>query len=286
MKVTVGLPVYNSESFVLDAVRSIKNQSFKDWRCIIIDDGSTDRTLDILKRNIDDRFELIVDKLNMGLVARLNQLIEMTDGEYFARMDSDDIMHPQRVAEQVRFLDARPEIDVVGSSAYLIDVNNDVYGVREVGNDFGFARLLQGSPFIHPSIMGRKTWFRNNPYNPSAHRVEDYELWLRSSDASRFANTTDPLLYYREAGLPYLKKYVVTSKGIRRYVREYGHKKFPPTSVYRSLLTSLGKQAAFVLLHHLGQEETLMRGRARKLGAFEHLHASIDLKRAIATDDE
>ena len=100
---TIGLPFFNNDKTLADAVKSILIQSYKDWELILIDDGSTDGSNDIAKKfaSIDNRIKLVSDGQNRGLIYRLNQIIDLAKGEYIARMDSDDMMMPGKLAKQM-----------------------------------------------------------------------------------------------------------------------------------------------------------------------------------------
>src|SRR5438874_1140893 len=115
-RLTIGLPVYNARLFLEDTLRSIFAQTFTDWELIAVDDGSTDGSGALLERLRDHRVRVFIEKGNRGLAARLNFIHENARGTYIARMDADDMMHPERMARQLAFLDQHPEVDVVGCS--------------------------------------------------------------------------------------------------------------------------------------------------------------------------
>jgi hypothetical protein len=113
-------------------------------------------------------------------------------------MDGDDIMHPQRLESQIRFITEHPSIDLVGTDAYLIDETDRVIGLRtcpQVSTDPW--TVARRGTFIHPSILGRRDWFRANPYSTKYSYAEDHELWIRTCDKSNFAILRERLLYYR-----------------------------------------------------------------------------------------
>ena len=202
--VTIGIPIYNAARFLRDAILSVINQTYSDWTLILLDDGSTDESLSIARSFDDERILLISDGENRGLVSRLNQLIDMCRTKYIVRMDADDIMHPKRLEYQIKIMEENPYIDVLGSNAYSIDEYNNIRGLRFVNN----ANVEPVKTFIHPSIVVKTEWFRMNKYNPICVRMEDAELWYRSLSRSQFFCVNIPLLYYREFGLNYYKKYL------------------------------------------------------------------------------
>ncbi|MBW3523437.1 MULTISPECIES: glycosyltransferase family 2 protein [unclassified Chryseobacterium] len=217
-EVTIAIPFYNAETYLELAIVSVLSQTFTDLTLLLIDDGSTDSSLKIAQKYLDDkRVKVISDGKNMNLGNRLNQIPGLAETEYLARMDADDIMHPQRIEKQLKVLKDNPNIDVLGTNAYSIDENNDVLGQRM---DFSNDALVSVTTFIHPSIMAKTDWFTNNLYDVSALRIEDSELWLRTSDKYVFMAISEPLLFYREIGDQYYKKYFKGFPGVLYMLRE------------------------------------------------------------------
>jgi len=202
-KVTIGLPVYNAEAFIGDCMRSILNQTYKDFILIIVNDGSSDKSMEIVKSFSDDRIKVIDDGENKGLPYRLNQISNITDTKYLARMDADDIMHYDRLEVQLNLLEDNNHIDVLGASAYSIDDKNVIQGLKSSDNN----ELVKVTSFIHPTIIGKTEWFKNNNYDEKAIRIEDAELWDRTKVSSTFYQINTPLLFYREFGGEYYKRY-------------------------------------------------------------------------------
>ncbi|MGZ5500902.1 MAG: glycosyltransferase family 2 protein, partial [Nitrososphaeraceae archaeon] len=125
--VSVLMPVYNAGSYFKPALVSIINQTYTNWELIIADDGCTDGCLEILTAINDPRIIVIRDSMNLGISKRLNQMIGMARGQYFARMDSDDIAHTDRLREQLCMLLENPQLDLIASRANIIN-NNVVVG--------------------------------------------------------------------------------------------------------------------------------------------------------------
>lgn len=216
--VTIAIPIYNSESYLRDAIQSCFNQTFKDWELLLMCDGSTDNSNLIVYEMacLDKRVKVIDDKSNRGLVYRLNQSINLAKGKYYARMDADDIMAVDRIQKQVAFLEANPEVDVVGSSMMLIDGENNIIGSSYMKNN---------NSFVHSSVMGKTKWFHSYLYDEKALRAEDFDLWNRTRRYSCFANIDQPLLFYRSLGMPALRKILQSYRTMQllhlRY-KEYG----------------------------------------------------------------
>ena len=164
-KVTIAMSFYNDEKTLAIAIKSILYQSYSDWNLILLDDGSTDDSLKVAREFKDSRICVYSDGINKGLAPRLNEIVHMAKGKYIARMDADDIMHPERLKLQVEYLDKHKDIDVVGTEAYSVDRHNRILGKRMMKPiPQKMADVFKGSIFIHPTIMGKITWFENNLY--------------------------------------------------------------------------------------------------------------------------
>ncbi len=200
VRLTIALPVFNAGKHLRLAVLSIAQQTFTEWELLIIDDGSTDGALDDIADICDDRIRIYRDGVNRGLAVRLNEALEMARGDFFARMDSDDVSYPERFARQLKALEADPELDLLATRAITINDDNQMTGL------FPFARTHQdicaqpwrGFHFPHPTWMGRVEWFRRHRYGvPAAYLSEDQELLLRTYRESKFATLDEILFAYR-----------------------------------------------------------------------------------------
>lgn len=219
MEVTIGLPVYNAEKYIKDCIVSILNQSYSSFKLLIVDDGSTDNSIEIIKSFNDSRIELLIDGENKGLPARLNQIANLCDSEYLVRMDSDDIMHVQRIEIQLNIMKKNPVIDVLGTNCYIINDKNNITGIRNVQQDSLSIRGV--NRFDHPTIFAKTKWFLDNPYNEAIKRAQDTELWNRTKNNSEFMETSLPLLFYREFGSSYYKKYWQNLKSKKIVLKKY-----------------------------------------------------------------
>jgi len=198
-RVSVVMSVYNGERYLVQAIDSILNQTFADFEFIIINDGSTDGSADILRAYDDPRLR-IIEQANVGLTRSLNRGIALAQGEYIARMDDDDISLPERLARQVAFLNTRPEIGVVGSACRIIDELNGREWVQRVPlSDEELSRaLIRGNPVVHTSVMMRKSVLRAvGGYNEAYPYSQDYELWVRLATHTRLANLPEVLVVHR-----------------------------------------------------------------------------------------
>jgi glycosyltransferase involved in cell wall biosynthesis len=201
--ITIGMPVYNCESTVAEAIASILNQTFKNWELIVYDDGSQDGTVSVAQRFDDPRIHIVPGKTNDGLPARLNEIVTKCNGAFFARMDGDDIAYPDRLQHQLEYLQNHAEVDLVAGSILVFRSNGVALGVRRGPATHAqiCAHPWSGIPMAHPTWMGRTEWFRRNPYNAEKVRMEDWELLFRTYQHSHFANLPEIVLGYREDAL-------------------------------------------------------------------------------------
>lgn len=200
--VSIGMPVFNCAGTVAQAISSLLNQTFSDWELHIIDDGSTDNTLEIAASFDDPRITVIRGGTNQRLPARLNQCIHKARGRFFARMDGDDVAYPHRLQRQLEFLETHPEIDLVAGWAVVFRSDGTAFGTLrgfETHEEI-WARQWMGMLMVHPTWVGKTEWFRHNNYRIGAVG-EDQDLLIRTYHKSRFATVPEVVLGYRENGL-------------------------------------------------------------------------------------
>jgi len=205
-QVSVILPVYNGEKTVERAINSILHQTYSNFEFIIINDGSTDRTLDILSSLRDNRIRFLHQE-NRGLVVSLNRGVQEAVGKYIARMDADDVALPERFERQVDFMERNPSVGVLGTAAKVI-YSDGTERIRKRPLDTSAIKknIVKICPFCHSSVMIRKKVFgKVGLYDSSKDGskkllVEDYDLWVRVIAAGYdLANLPDVLMtYYRE----------------------------------------------------------------------------------------
>lgn len=202
--ITVGIPIYNAEKYLADAIKSVLAQTFQNWELILVDDGSKDKSLEIARdfEKQDSRIRVLSDGKNKKLPARLNQIIAESKGEYIARMDADDIMFPDRLEKQYAFLKAHQEYDLHSGGLVSIDDKNNIQGYRCSDTNITKVSLQTGFPIVHPTVMAKKDWYGRNKYSLDYPRAEDFELWCRASEANdlKLFISSEPLLFYREFG--------------------------------------------------------------------------------------
>lgn len=200
--ISVLMPVYNAERYVAKAVQSILDQTYRDFEFLIIDDGSTDGSLAILREfeKLDPRIRLI-SRPNTGIVVALNEMLGLARGEFLARMDADDVAMPQRFEVQIDFFRSRPGVACVGSFVEFIDARDRLLRIENTAheNDDIQSRLLRGEcPICHPSVMMRAKAVRDvGGYRASFQPAEDRDLWLRLGERFELYNVPKRLLRYR-----------------------------------------------------------------------------------------
>lgn len=196
-RITVLMPVYNCDLYINEAIDSILNQTFTDFEFIIIDDASTDKTVDVIKTYSDKRIKLIVKPLNTGYTNSLNYGLQVAKGEYIARMDGDDISLPERFEKQVAYLEVNSDTVVCGTTFSII--GTDVVVTIPEMNEAIKLTSLRGNCIAHPSVMMRKSVFDKFAilYDFTKEPAEDYDLWVRILAIGKIYNLQDVLLRYR-----------------------------------------------------------------------------------------
>jgi glycosyltransferase involved in cell wall biosynthesis len=280
--VTIGIPFHNEEKYLNKAILSIFNQTFTNWILILIDDGSTDNSLSIAKKYLkDSRVKVLSDGLNKNLAYRLNELIDLCETKYLARMDADDIMHPDRIKIQLEILEKNPEIDVLGTNAYSIDKNDNIVGVRyKISNECNVVES-----FIHPSIIAKTEWYKQNRYDENANRMQDVKLWLYTCDKSNFRKISIPLLFYREVDGCYAKKYRNGIKVLYIFYKNETNKIFRKIWLNK-MLFCLFKSIIYSILNLFGMENVLLKRRNLKLNRDQILKVEDYIKAAIKNENQ
>ncbi len=192
------MPVYNGAKYLNEAIDSILNQTFSDFEFLIIDDCSTDQSINQVKSYNDKRIQLIVNEKNIGQSATLNKGLDLSRGEYIARMDQDDISMPERLERQSKFMKDNPEVDVVGTWLQLMGKYDEINELETKSEDIKM-NLLTNENLAHPTVMIRKRTLVKYDlnYNPAYSVAQDYDLWVRMFDFCSFANIPEALIKYR-----------------------------------------------------------------------------------------
>ncbi len=202
-KISLIMPVFNREHYLHEAVDSILQQTYPDFEFIIIDDGSQDGSLEIIRSYQDKRIRFLQNSKNLGVAKTLNLGISLAQGPFIARMDSDDISLPTRLEEQIRFMEVNSEIaacgtwvEYFGRQVPFLEKNllKEPADSESIRCSFLFNCVLK-----HPSVMIRRSVLEHGAYtyNETLDRAEDYELWVRISKHHFLANLPKVLLRYR-----------------------------------------------------------------------------------------
>lgn len=199
---SVLLPVYNCAAYVAEAVESILTQTFDDFELIVIDDGSTDSTPDVLGRLQDSRIRLYRQG-NQGLAKTLNRAISLARSALLARQDADDISLPERLEKQVTYMKANPDCGLLGTWAHIMEIDklSNRFHKHPTSDSILKYELLFNNPFVHSSVVMRKEIvIEAGGYTTDSSRQppEDYELWSKISRVSKVANLPEVHVIYRE----------------------------------------------------------------------------------------
>lgn len=202
--ISVLMGVYNCEKTLDESLRSLEAQTEDRWECIICDDGSADRTAEIVgkwQQKLPGKFIFLQNAQNIGLAATLNRCLHEASGEFIARMDGDDLCSPDRFEKELKYLDSRPDYAVVSTDMECFD-ENGVWGLRSYPDDPQPSDLVRGTPFCHAACMVRRdAILAVNGYSESDEfsRAEDYEMWVRMYEAGfRGGNIHEPLYQMRD----------------------------------------------------------------------------------------
>ncbi len=198
-RVSVLMGVHNGMPWVRAATESILAQTEGDLELIVIDDGSTDATPEILERVSDPRLRVERQK-RMGLTRSLNRALALATAPLVARLDADDLALPERLARQRAFLDAHPDVGLLGTGAREVDAEGREVGlIRPPADDAAIRRaLIRRNPFVHSSVMIRRAVLaRVGGYDETLPVAQDYDLWLRLGGITRLANLPEPLVVRR-----------------------------------------------------------------------------------------
>lgn len=197
-KISVIMSVYNGERYLKYSIDSVLNQTYGNFEFIIINDGSTDKTLELIKGYDDPRI-ILINRKNKGLVYSLNEGIDRARGEYIARQDDDDISMKDRFEIQLKLI-SNSDYAVVGGSIRIIDEKGNEKGIHgAITNDEALREesILRGA-FAHGTAFGRAGVFKEYKYDSSKWPAEDFDLWVRMQDKYKLGNTERTIYKYRE----------------------------------------------------------------------------------------
>ncbi|MFN0303985.1 MAG: glycosyltransferase family 2 protein [Burkholderiales bacterium] len=268
--VTIALSMQNSDSTIDAALRSLIAQTYSDWELVLHDDGSTDTSVERARQWRDARIRIVVNGVQRGLGARLNQTIDVARGRYFARMDADDIAYPQRLAMQVEYLEAHPAIDLIGAQMMVFADDGRPVGLHAVGESHEriCAKPYAGFYLPHPTWMGRIEWFRRWRYDERYRKGQDQELLRRSFGSSRFAGIAHPLVGYRQDRIS-IRKSWHGRMNMMRSIWALAQRERAPLRGLTGVGTQMTKGLIDTAAVTTGLERLFLRHRARPFSAEE-----------------
>lgn len=204
-RVSIIINVHNGEGYIRPAIQSILNQSFDDFELIVVNDGSTDSTADLVRNYLDPRIRLVENQTSIGIPKAINRGIGFARGEYIAHQDADDISYPLRLVRQVEFMDAHPDVAGIGTRFVIINKRGQTIHywpgdmalpVTQLGIRWA---MLFARGFLHSSFMFRRkvAWDELNGYDEDCPRVQDYEFWSRLAMRHNILNLPEALVGFR-----------------------------------------------------------------------------------------
>lgn len=268
---SVIMPLYDAQKFLQQAIESILNQTHTDFELLIINDGSTDSSLEIIHHYAarDARIR-VVSRENKGLIYSLNEGIGLAKGKYIARMDADDLCHPTRLEKQIALLEQHSDIGVVGTHANLVsNTHSRPWPFFNQHHHDIVALLPFHSPFIHPSVVFRRELLGEQPYNADYPHAEDFKLWTTLAGKTKFANIPEVLYDYRvhEASVSARHNHLQVANSLRT-IHEYLVSRGVTVwneSLHRGMVTSFfqdNDMNLYGLLAYIDQLEQAMKDRA------------------------
>lgn len=253
-RVTVLMPVYNAAPFIREAIESILNQSFRPFEFLIIDDGSTDESAAIVSSYPDPRIRFIRNEENLGITPTLNKGIALASCELIARMDADDISHPQRLQKQFGYMKRNPECALLSTWARVISGDKKFIRLERYRSNFYYYNLTFECWMYHPTIMFRKSAAQevgmySTPY------AEDYDFFWKMSTRFQIGNLAEALLDYRVSSTSLhavlrKKEYdAATERNVLRNIRYYMGEDF---QIPHAALECLRHNFRPIVTHDLG----------------------------------
>ncbi len=200
--VSIIMPVFNGEKFLHEAIDSLLQQTYNNWELLAVNDGSTDRSREIILQYTDSRIKLIENEKNIGIIGTKNRAIDLARGKYIATLDADDIALPTRIEKQVAYLEANPNCGLCATLHQEIDEkgNKGLVSIFPTEPADVKSYLLIANCICHSSTMLRADLYKANKYDDDYYVAEDFELWDRISRTHKVVNLPEILTYYRVHG--------------------------------------------------------------------------------------
>lgn len=265
-RVTMGIPFHDEARWLGDAIRSVLAQTMTDFELLLVDDGSTDGSLEIARSFADPRIVVVSDGVRRHLPARLNEIVRRARGELVARMDADDVSHPTRLERELAVIDGEADCDAVGTWAMVVDEDEASIGVLESATlPATLSVALRRGVFPHATMLARRGWLVDNPYDETLTRSEDRDLWCRTVASSTFRVVPDVLYVVRlhAHARSFLPDYLAAQRQNRAILRRYGPRSIGLPGSMRAWLGSHAKGIAMRAAARAGLTDTIVRRRGR-----------------------
>ncbi|QPC82035.1 glycosyltransferase family 2 protein [Phototrophicus methaneseepsis] len=265
-KISVIIPCYNAAQTLPIALASLLAQTYDNWECIVIDDGSSDRPIDIVDAANDTRIHFHRFEENRGRAAARQYALEMADGSYLCMIDADDWIYPHKLALQAKFMSQHPEIAVVSTGMAIVDEQNKIVRARVATQDD--VRLYaplghpQFPPIAHGPSMIRLDIAKQHQYDPSFRLSQDVDFLLKMLIDHPFAALHDLTYVYSEITSVNLKKILETHSYSRQMFLKYRQKY--PSDVYRNIAVIHLKNLIYFMAFNLGFGEQMIKRRSQQ----------------------
>ncbi len=275
--ISIIMPVKDGEKYLGAAIESILAQTWSNWELIVVNDGSTDKTGEILAQYArkDKRIKVITNRKNLGVAASLNKALKAACGQYIARMDADDISLPERLEKQVKFLEKNPAIVAVGCQVEVIDEEDNLVGKKEFPTDpkSCYHYLMLTVPIQHPSLMARSAAIKKYGYDERLWTAEDWDLYFKLLQEGQLSNLKETLYLYRQVfgsnGFHKIRKaFGLVLKTRIKGILKYGYRPnfwgILATLVQAILIFGLPQKASFTLFNAWRVKPYAAFAKARK----------------------
>lgn len=198
--VSVIIPMYNAQEYIVESLESILNQTYKNIEIIIIDDASTDNSVNLVKQYTDDRITLLCNRHNLRQSKTRNKLLDISKGKYIANMDADDISMPDRIQKQVEYMEKNKDVDICGTNAVIVGKKTARY-INNPIEDYKIKEMLNYMDALaHPTVMFRRSSLKkmNLCYDENYRYAQDYKFWCDAKEkGANFHNIPEYLFKYR-----------------------------------------------------------------------------------------
>lgn len=261
---SIVMPVYNAEPFIRESVSSILSQTFRDYELIVVDDGCTDASMDIVSSFRDSRIRILKNEKNSGIVFSRNHGLSEAQGSFVAQFDADDVAMPDKFEKQIKFLQDNTQFGMIGSWAILINEKGEAAGKKwRINAPPGRipAILLFMNYFVQSAVVARKEVLPNGFYTSGYDLVEDYKMWFDISRTCKVWNFPEYLVRYRvhSKSSSTMAEERIHNLEMKVFKYIYGSLGFSLTEEHFKCLLLLKSGKGIVYHPHLQQIEDLLK---------------------------